>query len=255
MVYKYRIMAVWLIALLLFISAGCEQRYERKDEAEDYNPLADANFVIADYAAAAIDAAGGRKAWIAAKRLDFDCVVTFYRSDGSFYLTEQRHELRPWSDSIRISATEPGGRFVWEYSEGTFRTVELVGREDVLPINVCEPYFAQAVLDIVTAPARFADGAAGSAGRSVPVKLEGRWYYPIRMGKSIRYQSRDSYLVDAIWFGAADGRFVSVRGYNYEAVQNGGVLVPTKVEVYNSDAAGSLKERLAQVDYYKLNRP
>lgn len=255
MSYRYLKRVSWVILLLVFFFAGCERGYDRKEEPAEYNPLADANVVIADYASAAINSVGGRKAWMEVKELSFRGVVTFYRDDGSFYLTEQQHEIRPWLNSIEVSATEPQGTFVWQLSKGVFSTLEGAGREDRLPIKVCEPCFARAILDIVTVPARLAELGGASARRSGPVKLEGQWHYRIAAAESIWYQRTDSSLVDAIWyFDSGAGRSVAVRGYDYQQVKKGGVFVPSKIEVFNAAADGSLKERLVQVDYYKLKQ-
>ncbi|MHC4332387.1 MAG: hypothetical protein ACYSUV_01395 [Planctomycetota bacterium] len=252
---QYWTAACWVILVSVFLVAGCERGHDRQEEPIEYNPLADANVVIADYASGAIDAAGGRRAWMEAKKLVFHGVVTFYRHDGSFYLTEQRHELRPWLNSVQISASEPQGRFVWQLSKGDFSTLEGADRAHKMPIKVCEPYFARAILDIVTVPARLADLGGASAIRSAPVKLEGQWYYRIEAAGSYWYQRTDTFLVDAILY-VDSGRegLVAVRGYDYREVRKGGVRVPTKIEVFNAAADGSVKERLAQVDYYSLNQ-
>jgi hypothetical protein len=225
---QYWTAGCWVILVSVFLFAGCERGHDRQEEPIEYNPLADANVVIADYASGAIKAAGGRKAWTGAEKLVLDGVVTFYRDDGSFYLTEQRHELRPWLNSIKISASEPQGAFVWQWSKGGFRMLEGASRESSLPIRVCEPYFAKAVLDIVSAPARLAERSAASALRSGPVKLQGQWYWRIKAGE--------------------------VRGYDYREVRTGGVRVPTKIEVFNAAADGSVKEQLAQIDYHGLSQ-
>jgi hypothetical protein len=252
---QYWTAACCVIFVSMFLVAGCERGHDRQEEPIEYNPLADANVVIADYASGAISAAGGRRAWTKAKKLVLDGVVTFYRDDGSFYLTEQRHEIRPWSNSIQISASEPQGRFVWQLSKGVFSTLEGAGRESSLPIKVCEPYFAQAMLDIVSAPARLAERSGRSGLRSGPVKLQGQWYWRIKVAESFWYQRTDSSLVDSVWYvDSGTGAFLAVRGYDYREVRKGGVRVPTKIEVFNATGDGSVKEQLAQVDYHGLSQ-
>jgi hypothetical protein len=49
-----------------------------------------------------------------------DCVVTFYTTDGSVYLSEQQHSINPESQVIEISAREPGENFKWRLSGGDF---------------------------------------------------------------------------------------------------------------------------------------
>jgi hypothetical protein len=120
---------------------------------------------------------------------------------------------------------------------------------------VGERNFAEAVLNIVTAPVRFAEEPVGSAGRSKLVKAEGRWYYPFKRRESVFYQNRDDLFVDMIWFDNVDvesGGGLVVRGYNYVEVEKGGVLVPTKIEIFRTGARGVLKKRLVKIDYRTL---
>jgi hypothetical protein len=61
--------------------------------------------------------------------------------------------------------------------------------------------------------------------------------------------------VDAVWYvDLGTGNFLAVRGYDYREVRKGGVRIPTKIEVFNAAADGSVKEQLAQVDYHSLSQ-
>jgi hypothetical protein len=52
-----------------------------------------------------------------------------------------------------------------------------------------------------------------------------------------------------IWLAnPAAGKFVVVRGYDYAPIVKDGVLVPTKIEVFQSDAEGAQGQRLALID-------
>ncbi|MGD8500353.1 MAG: hypothetical protein PVJ86_06880, partial [Phycisphaerales bacterium] len=115
--------------------------------------------VPSDYAARAIEAAGGFNAWTKAKEVHLDCVVTFYQPDGSFYLTQQRYVVYPWSNAIQISAREPQGSFVWQLSKGQFDVLEGSAQAVELPIAAPSRCFAEVILNIITAPVRFLDGS------------------------------------------------------------------------------------------------
>lgn len=248
----------WLLVVTIIVIGGCEQEY--KEEPVAYNPLADANLVAADYASRAIEAVGGRQAWVKAEKLEFKCVVTFYQPDDSFYLTEQRHEIHPLTNSIRISAEEPQGKFVCELSKGRFRVLEKAKHLDVLPPMAVNRCFAEAILCITTAPVRFLDRPVEFIWSSEPAKIEGRLYYSIeRIGidkgrmwpRAVFYQDRDSSLVDMIWFAdVGKEKFLAVRGYNYMEVQKGGILVPTKIDMFSTSASGALGRRLVEIHYY-----
>jgi len=102
---------------------------------------------------------------------------------------------------------------------------------------------------------------------SAAAQITGQWYLPIdakyasvptvsqektvctpRWTKAIYFQSQDRSLVDMVWLGdPAAGRFLVVRGYDYTRNADG-VLIPTKIEIFPSDAEANLGPRLALLD-------
>lgn len=260
----------WLILVLsitvIAIVTGCEQKYSEEVPVLTYGraaPLNDPNFVVPGYASAAIEATGGRRAWTKTEQIEFDCVVTFYNQDGSFYLTEQHHEIAPWSNSIRISAIEPHGRFVWELSGDTLSTLESADSYPVRDTRYEMRDVIYAILNITTAPARFLDESVLFTKISEPVKVEGRWYHPIERAsiftvrgpgwsKVVFYQNTGSSLVDMIWHADFEReKFLMVRGYDYRELEKGGVLVPAKIELFKTDAGGVLQRRLVEINRHK----
>ncbi len=276
---------IWLVLIAAFVVAGCEQG--QKEETSVYEVLLDPNFVMPEYASRAIEATGGLdqplrgaglEAWRNKKKLELDCVVTLYKPDGSFYLTEQHHEIYPPSNSVRISALEPQGKFVWQLSGGIFTVLEGAEQVGALPIMAVNYYFAEAILDITTAPVRFLDKSFAFTKGTKPVKIEGQWYYPIERAPPLRGAGREKILaddliladipywpkvvfcqntgtarIDMLWFvGAGEEKFLAVRGYDYKEVEKGGILVPAKIEIFATDADGVLQERLVKIDYYLL---
>ena len=52
-----------------------------------------------------------------------------------------------------------------------------------------------------------------------------------------------------LWFMDIDeGKSLAVRGYDYREVEKGGVRFPAKIEIFRTDAAGVLQERLVKID-------
>lgn len=258
-----------LILLTAFVVAGCEQRHRDTDVLAS-GPVLETLAVKADYAAGAIKATGGLQRWAKTTKLDLDCVVTLYQPDGSFYVTEHRFEVYPWSNSIRISAQEPLSNFVWQLSNGRFSVLDGRERADFSPIRGFYRDYAEAILTVTIAPVRFLDDSARFIKAPEPVKIEGLWYYPIvrihlpeqaasAAGKReevepywsrvIFYQNRDSSLVDMLSFAEFDrNKFMAVRGYDYSEIEKGGVLVPTKIEIFTTDARSVFKKRVAKID-------
>jgi hypothetical protein len=219
--------------------------------------------VVTDvFVSKAITSAGGCKAWLNTIELDLDCVVTFYqpprfpvegKSKGSYYLTQQHHEIYPWSNSVRISAMEPQGKFVWLLSQDNFTPAQGQAQYDIRDM-------IYAVRAIMTAPARFLDEEFEFSKSSEPVKMQGLWYYPIESRgtrdetrKVVFYQNRDTSLVDIILFvGSDENESLLVRGYDYHKVKPTGVLLPTRIEVFAATPAGVVQHRLLKIDYYNL---
>lgn len=260
MINRLSNMMFWLILVMVFTVAGC---WDKKDRLAT-TPKAETIAFMADYASGAIEAAGGRQAWTNVKKLEFDTVVTFYKPDGSVYLTEHHYEIYPWSNSIRISAAEPQGKFIWELSKRGSKKARHRYIGDAFPSDLCgKQYFTALMLDIITAPVRLLDKSVGFSKEPKPVKLEGLWYYPIvravpapRRGgvepywsKAVFYQRTEGSLIDMIWFSDIDqGKFLVARGYDYREIEKGGVRIPKKIEIFKTDAPGVLKERLVKID-------
>jgi hypothetical protein len=260
----------WLVLVIVFIGTGCEQNYKKEVGVAADQAKVETSVLIPDYASRAVQAAGTLDAWTGTKNIKLDGVVAFYRPDGSFYLSEQHYEIRPWSNSIRISAFEPQGKFVWQLSGDGFRVLEGAKRLNTLPVAVCKCYLAEALLDITVAPVLLLEDNTGFTKGLEPVRIEGLWYYPIEqvegngkfslrcakdksLSKAVFYQSKDSSLIDMIWFaGVGEEKFLAIRGYDYREVEKGGVRIPAKIEIFKTNDKGVLQQRLVKVDFHSL---
>lgn len=210
---------------------------------------------------------GGLDAWTKTKKLQLDCVITFYQPDGSSYLSEQHYEVYPWTNAIRISAVEPQGQFVWQWSKGQFNSLKGGEQFDGLPAAVPSRCLAEVILNVVTAPVRFADAPVEFTKGVASIKMQGQLYEPIArrrkpdfeppqpLSAAFFYQNVDTLLVDTLWFPRMSGdNSLSVRGYDYTAVEKGGVLVPAKIEIFGTDAQGNSQKRLVKIDCHTLKR-
>ena len=258
---------VCLVLAGVFILAGCEQQRQEDVDALTLAQEAEVIAIPSNEAMDALKATGGMNTWKKTTELQLDCVVTFYQPDGSFYLTEQSYKVYPWSNSIQISADEPKGKFVWQWSRGKFDVLQGAGQIDALSKAVPSCCFAEAILNIITAPTQFLDGSVEFSKQSDPVKIQGKWYYPIvrqnrdtfiRLSGAVFYQERSSSLVDMIRLtctgtGMARDRTVQyVLGYDYEAAQKGTPSVPTRIEIFETDARGRTQNRLVKIDCHAI---
>ncbi len=249
---------VWLVAVTALVVGGCQDN-ESKKASVSVGRKVDA---VADpdrFAIEAIDATGGQKAWNNSQNFVLDTVLTFYRSDASTYLTEHKFDVHPHSDSVVVSAQEPLGRFVWLLTGRQFCVIEGQNTPDVSGRRVSVRELADAVLLITTAPVRLLDASAVHSRDDEAIKMEGNWYYPISRSpltaeapkpywsSIVLYQNRANDVIDTIHL-TTNGRMLAVRGYDYMKTRRGGVAVPTKIEIFETDANGVLKQRLVTID-------
>jgi len=182
-----------------------------------------------------------------------DCIVTFYKADGSYYLTKQQHEVWPMVDIITISAKEPQGEFVWELSGEDFKI--LTAKQPPIGGNSTYPdrYFAQAVLNIIAAPFL---GDSKPSPKVKPIKIEGQWYrrFEAEAGcKQIFYENIDTARTEIVCLAAGpDNVFLKARAYDYSDVEGTDVSVPTKIELFKTDSREIVQRRLAQIDYHSI---
>jgi len=224
------------------------------------------------WVASALDATGGLGTWTQCRELELRTVVTAYQQDGSVYLTEHDFRVYPWSDAIQVSAHEPHAEVVCRIVSGEYSPPQGDLSQDVSPLSASYREYAEAVLQITTAPVRMLERSVVLTRRPSSVQIAGQWYHPVEATyqprelvsrekgrektvvvapywtQGVYFQSQDKFLVDMIWLGKPAGRkFLVVRGYDY-AKSAGGVLIPTKIEVFQSDPDANLGPRLALID-------
>ena len=243
--------------LMLLIITGCRKEYENNVNVLAIEPQANMISVPDVYAERSIDAAWGLENWGRIKQLEFDCLVTYYQSDVSFYLTEQHYDIYPWSNSIQISGSEPQGDYTWQLHNGQFDILKGNYKIPTLA-NKC---FADAVLSIISVPASFLDNSVYFTRGSAPIYLRGQLFYPIirqsenieensvLMPNTVFYQDENNSLVDMIWFACQnEDSFFMVRGYDYIKIKNGEVLIPSRIEIFKTDDKGLSQIKLVKID-------
>ncbi len=254
-----RLLERWSVVLVMvFLLAGCEQG-TMSDESEASSGIDPAEVSRpTGFAAAAFEAAGGLKAWTATKQMRLDCVVTLYQPDGSFYLTEQRYDLQPWSNAIDISGREPKNAYAWRFSNGQFVVSQGAGQFETSGAVLEPACFARAILAITTAPFHFLESPDLFNRQEAPVRKQGQWYYPIHKlgetsGETVFYQNRATSLVDMIRIPCPgmDSALV-VRGYDYQKIEKEGPVMPARIEIFTTNVAGILQKRLVKIDCHNM---
>jgi hypothetical protein len=253
--------AIWPVVLGMFAVTGCSRQNVQKADTLAIGPDVEKLSVKSEQANLAIKAAGGLDAWVKTKTIEFDCVATFYQPDGTYYITEQRYEVYPWSSSLHASGHEPQGRYLWQSSKGHFGALQGKSQYDGMRVGVDNGCIAEGILNIITAPVRLLDESVEFSPVGEPVRLEGQFYQPMKraarpgvtsvppLRDAVFYQRRSDGRVDMALLGCEDaGSALIVRGYDYAEAAEGGVLFPTKIEVFKGDAGGRVLHRMIQIN-------
>ena len=221
-----------------------------------------------EYITEAFASVDGKQAWADCKKTQFDAVVTFYKDDGSRYLTEHTYEIYPWSGAIRITAAEPDHTYRWQVVDGNL--MRLSGPADsAMPIDVNSTVFAELVRDITTAPAVLATRAKSFTKPRLPTRIRGLWYHPIENQpekiiqkhnrrdnirqkpprKKIFYQNRETGRIEIVEYpDTPGGRSLAARGFDYQELFGDGPLLPSRIEIYVTGEPVYFKNLLVKID-------
>jgi hypothetical protein len=253
-----------LIVLTTVLLTGCGRR-AAQESAPDLSLLATGPQrqplpTPRIFVSAALDAAGGLAAWKDCKKIEFHAAVAACERDGCYYLTEHDFVLFPWSDAVQVTAHEPRADLTRQVVRGRYHAGRADPNADVSPLRGLSREYADAVLQIATAPVRMLEDRALLGPRPATVQIAGQWYLPIDAKfkeqtaapgwtQGIYFQSADRSLVDMIWLGdPVTHKFLIARGYDYAPATASGVVIPTKIEVFQSDPDATIGPRLALVD-------
>jgi len=262
--------AVWVVPIALILT-GCGRQVSQespRDRSLSATGLQRRTEPTARaVVAAAFEAAGGLAAWEQCRKIEFRATVTACEGDGCFYLTEHDFVLSPWANAIQVAAREPRASFTWQVAHGRPRGPQVDWSLDVSPLRDLSCDYADAVLQIVTAPVRMLEDPVSLKPAPTATRMAGQWYLPIDARYQARkagprekpapphwtlgiyFQSQDRSVVDALWLGNPDTRkYILVRGYDYAPDAGNSVLIPTKIEMFQSDPQAKTGPRLALID-------
>ncbi|MBN2588814.1 MAG: hypothetical protein JXA96_03045 [Sedimentisphaerales bacterium] len=247
-----------ICTLIMFIVlTGCEKNVEKKDSALAIDPIAEKVTMPPEFASLAIDKAGGIVAWGKVRHLQLDCIVTFYNQDAGNYLTEQKCDVFPWSNSIIIAGTESRKSYKWQLSQGKFDILQGTGEISNFKNQIKSSCYAEAIFNLVTAPVRFMDKSFVFTREATEQNIQGRWCYPItgehKSESSVSnitfYQNKADSMIDMVLLTCADDdTCFLVCGYDYMQVRDAGISIPKRIEIHLADKQGFAKRQLFRID-------
>jgi hypothetical protein len=246
-----KVLMISMITLLAV--SGCAKQTAKQQTATTPTPRV---VSVPAFAAASVNALGTAKAWSNTEVIIGECTAKYYRPDGTFYLTRQRHAVYPWSDSIRIYAAEPQGTFVWQLSGGIFTLLEGTPQQSAaLPITLCDPSIARAIWSMMAMPASLATNADPNAALDKATRVMGIWHNPLQLsGGQTWYQNTDSGIFDIYTLKKVSQpkSIVIARGYDYLTIEKTGIMTPRKIEIFTADSRASDPRRIIELDYHTL---
>ncbi len=256
-----RCMKVFNTLCVLVFLAGCQKSVKQEVSSLAVDPMAEKVVVPPQFASAAIDKAGGLEAWGRVREIQLDCVVTFYDKDAGYYLTGQKYDIFPWSNSIVISGKEKNSDYEWQLSQGKFEVLKGPEKIENFKNQIDNSCFAESILNLVTAPARFLDKSAKYSRDANSVNIQGRWCYPITRtkaadsksvvlaNKNIFYQNKETSLVDMLLLSCkSNNSYYLVCGYDYTPIEEGEISVPNRIEIYTSSSDAIAQRQIFRID-------
>ena len=247
---------VYTLCVLVFL-AGCQKSVKQEESSLAIDPMAEKVVVPPQFTSAAIDKAGGLEAWGRVREIQLGCIVTFYDKNAGYYLTGQKYDIFPWSNSIVISGKEGTADYEWQLLQSKFEVLEGPGQISNFKDQIENSCFAELILNLITAPARFLDKSVIYSRDANPINIKGQWCYPISRrlkadGKAtvslVYYQNRDTSLVDMILLTCSNNAAFLVCGYDYVPIEEGEVSVPSRIEIYTANSDGSAQRQLFRID-------
>ncbi len=233
-----------VIAAVVPILTGCRTMSSSSLKTSAGNPTEEVT--------AAFDATGGQAAWQQCRYFEVTGVVTCYPDDGGAYLTEHTFHVSPSTHALSISAHEPLSDYVWQLAGHQFHCAQGNPDVDVSPLQQDYSDYAEAVLEILTAPVRMLEWSGLLKAEAGTVMIGGRPYRVMEAGAPTGlqrryYQDEANSRVDIIWLVNSDRtHFVIARGYDYAVIS--GVQIPTKIELLRSGPARQIGPRFVKID-------
>ena len=183
-----------------------------------------------------------------------DCIVSYFDTDGSVYLTEQLHSFCGSSKQMIVSSLEPEGKIIWKLSSGRFETISWAEKET--ENKLMDHNIARVLMSSMLAGSDMLGGEASDAGESV--KIGGKWYEPIVISSSkgarqTAYRSILTKRIDMVeLIDKSDGSSYISNCFNYKFLKAINKTTPTKLEV-TVKKQGKDRIRLLQVEYTQLD--
>jgi hypothetical protein len=237
------------VAIILVVAfAGCQKKQQ---ESAQQMPITPKVVAVPAQLVGVVDKIGGLKTWADTEIIACECTYTVYKADGTKYITTQRHAVYPWSDTIRVYANEPSGKYIWSLFREDFKMIEGPDVPDEqLPAEIGNRQIVEAIWSMLAVPARIASLTQDSAKPGQSMLIDGLWYDTIVLtSERTYYLDKSSGIITLCLIPGANGKYYLARGYDFRPVTDTLIWLPGKIEIFESDAQARLLKRVVEVDY------
>ena len=237
-----------LIHLIIIVAvgfAGCQKKQQ------DAQPITPKVVAVPAQLAGAVDKVGGLKAWADTEIIACECTYTVYKADGTKYITTQRHAVYPWSDTIKVYANEPSGKYAWSLFREDFKVIEGPNVPDEqLPSEIGNRQIVEAIWSMLAVPARIASLTNDNAAPGQEMLIDGLWYSPVVLaGDRVYYLEKSSGIINLCLIPGANGKYYLAKGYAFRPVTDTLIWLPGKIEIFESNAIATPLKRVVEIDY------
>lgn len=191
--------------------------------------------------------------------MEADCIVHYFKSDGSAYMTRQQHRFNPDAGFFEASAIEPTGKvqcsLVREMYQSSGQKQDPLSD---LPDSFWNKNLATALFYSFCAGGELLETASMTAGDTV--KIEGQWYKPFRPAWPTDVdvtvlQSLDSARVERVELTDPQDDvawMLSCYNVRYSAALQ--TSIPRTIDVYNIENGVASKELMIRFDYEDIRK-
>ena len=188
-----------------------------------------------------------------------DCIVHYFKTNGSAYITRQQHECNPETGFFRATATEPIGKIQCTLNRDNFTSTgqKKVALSD-LPDSFWNKNLATVLFYSFCAGGNLLDTSGMQAGENV--KIEGQWYRPF---KPAWPTDTDVTLLQSLYTerielvelkDSQDDSKWLVECYNHRCSKELEERIPRTIDVYDIRDGIASKALMIRFDYKDIQK-
>lgn len=188
-----------------------------------------------------------------------DCIVKYYKSNGSAYITRQQHGYNPSEFIFQSVSNEPIGAIecVLRREQFSYSGPQDESLSD-LPEEFWNKYLAASVFYSFCAGGDLVDISSMIAGDNT--KIEGQWYRPYTPSwpsdiQITLYQSLDTGRIELVKMIYAQHELVwMLESYNYRYSKELEKTLPRRIDVFDISGGIASKSLMVRFDYMDIRR-